>query len=195
MSKFEQFGGQEINEETTAKETEPKSVKDEILENNPELAAIYEKRSGKDAVIVNEEGKIVREGHAYENIPHMRSFIELADAIREHVPEVQSGYVRLWRGNRQNEVGHNPSYTNSLEGIALPFLRGYGGVLSYVDIPEEEEKKYVSTGAVAPDSEFILPAEIVKDAKIVGFTPEQELEIKSRAKPEPAASGDGWSSI
>lgn len=167
----------------------------ELLDNNPELAKIYSKRSVKDKLFINESGQIVSDGQIYENNSKMRALIELAGAIRKSLPDVQDGYIRLWRGNRPNEVAHNPSYTNSLEGIALPFLRSYAGVLSYIDIPKEEEKKYLTSGA--KDSEFILPPEIVKKVKIVGFTPKETKEIikKSTRLPETENEGNGWSSV
>jgi hypothetical protein len=101
----------------------------------------------------------------------------------------------MWRGNRPGEVGYNPSYTNSLEGIALPFLRGYNGVLSYIDIPKTDAPKYLTSGAQG--SEFILPSEIIKQAKIVGFSPKEADAIKAQAKPLPKTDhnpGNGWTS-
>jgi hypothetical protein len=195
MNRFEQFNMPQENVETPIEEKVPESMVDEVLKNNPELAEIYGKRSGAAKTTVNESGKLVSEGHEYEDNAKMRSLFELANAIREQLPAVQDGHTRLWRGNRPDEVGHNPSYTNSLEGIALPFLRGYGGMLSYIDVPTAEVKKYMSTGAVAPDSEFILPNEMVKIAKIVGVTPEREEEIKRSAKPLSQPQGNGWESV
>lgn len=121
---------------------------------------------------------------SYEDSARARSLMESADAIRQSLSPIPDGHIRLWRGNRPGEVGQNPSYTNSLEGIALPFLQGYGGVLSYVDVPEKDAEKYLRTGAVAEGAEFFLPAEIVRDAKIVGMTPEEAEEVKSKAKPK-----------
>lgn len=160
----------------------------ELLDNNPVLAKIYHK------MIVNESGQILSDGQTYENNPKMRALLELADAIRKGLPDVQVGYVRLWRGNRPDEVGHNPSYTNSLEGIALPFLRGYNGVLSYIDVPQEEAKKYLTSGA--RDSEFILPSEVVKNVKIVGSTSEETDEIKKKARSlSETEQGNGWTIV
>lgn len=166
----------------------------ELLDNNPELAKIYNERSKTHEIVVNESGQILSDGQTYENNPKMRALVELADAIRKGLPDVQVGYVRLWRGNRPDEVGHNPSYTNSLEGIALPFLRGYNGVLSYIDVPQEEAKKYLTSGA--KDSEFILPSEVVRNAKIVGFTLEEADEIKKKARPlSEIEQGNGWTMV
>ncbi|MDP2676172.1 MAG: hypothetical protein Q8O83_00590 [bacterium] len=172
----------------------------ELLDNNPELAKIYNERSAAHKIFINESGKILSDGQTYEDSPRMRALVELADTIRENLPDLQDGYVRLWRGNRQDEVGHNPSYTNSLEGIALPFLRHYSGALSYIDVPEEELEKYIAKSGAAKGSEFILPPEVVKDVKIVGFTPEEADEIKGKAKPlsetgRENAQGKGWTSI
>ena len=153
----------------------------ELLDNNPELAKIYSERINTYEMVINESGQILSDGQTYENNLKMRALVELADAIRKGLTDVQDGHVRLWRGNRPNEAGHNPSYTNSLEGIALPFLRGYNGVLSYIDVPREEARKYLTSGV--KDSEFILPSELVKNVKIVGFTPEEVDEIKKKARP------------
>lgn len=166
----------------------------ELLDNNPVLAKIYNERSVTHKLVIDESGRILSDGQTYEDNPRMRALVELADTIRKGLPDVQDGYVRLWRGNRPNEVGHNPSYTNSLEGIALPFLRGYSGVLSYIDIPREEAKKYLTSGA--KDSEFILPSELVKNVKIVGFTPEEADEIKKNARPlSETEQGNGWTIV
>jgi hypothetical protein len=167
----------------------------EFLDNNLGLKKIYDERSTEDEIVVNDSGQIVSDRQVYEDTPRMRSLVELANAIRQSLPKFQEGYVRLWRGNRRDEIGHNPSYTNSLEGIALPFLRDYGGVLSYIDIPQEEIEKYLRTGAVAKDSEFILPSEVVKNATIVGFSPEEAEEIKRKAKPLSDAQEDRWTSV
>lgn len=169
-----------------------------LFENNPEIAKIYKERIARD-ITINESGKILRDGQEYEDNPRMRSLVELADAIRGTIPNVQEGYVRLWRGNRKDEVGHNPSYTNSLEGIALPFLRSYSGVLSYIDVLKEDLEKYVMNTGSAKDSEFILPTDLVKDVKIVGLTAEQEEDVKKKAKPLPEteqeAQGGGWNKV
>ena len=166
----------------------------ELLENHPELQSIYSaNKSTSKRPDFDESGRIVSGGHTYDNTPRMRAFVALATAIRESLPPVQNDHIRLWRGNRPDEVGHNPSYTNSLEGIALPFLKGYRGVLSYVDIPAEEAKTYLTSGA--KDSEFMLPADIVSNAHIVGFAAEETAEIKRRARPESDEETDGWSTV
>src|SRR3989338_4584236 len=87
-------------------------------------------------------GRLVSHGHEYANTPRMRDFIRRANIIRNSLPSIPSECVRLWRGNRPNEVGENSSYTNSLEGIALPFLPHYGGSLSYVDVPKKDLNRY-----------------------------------------------------
>lgn len=181
------------NFETPYDETDSSFLRG-IFENNPELARIYEGSTNKE-IESNESGRIVRDGHEYENSERMKAIVGLADAIRDSLPSVQSGFIRLWRGNRQNEVGHNPSYTNSLEGIALPFLGGYKGVLSYVDIREDEAEKYLRSGGVAEGSEFILPPELMKEVKIVGFSSEQAGEIMKRAVPLSNKPVDGWKSV
>lgn len=90
-----------------------------------------------------------------------------AAEIEARLPPPKKGTTRLWRGNRPGEVGKNPSFTNSLPGIALPFRKAYGGDLSYIDVPTNDLSKYVSTGAVAPGAEFVLPAEVAAKAAVV----------------------------
>src|SRR3989344_7811698 len=131
---------------------EAESPIQQLLKNNPELNVIYGNRPPSE-LSVDMSGNIISAGHGYTDIPRMRAYVEFANAIGDSLPPVQEGHVRLWRGNRRGEVGHNPSYTNSLEGIALPFLRSYGGVLSYVDVDQEEATQYLTSGA--KDSEFI----------------------------------------
>ena len=114
-----------------------------------------------------ETGMIVSEGHEYANTPRMREFVRRANKIRSGLPKPPEGALRLWRGNRPDEVGVNPSFTNSLEGIALPFLEAYQGDLSYIDIPKTDSEKYLRKGLVAEDSEFIVPSEVAKTAKII----------------------------
>lgn len=114
-----------------------------------------------------ETGMIVSDGHEYLNIPRMHEFIRRANKIRSSLPAVSDGYTRLWRGNRPDEIGKNPSFTNSLEGIALPFLGMYEGKLTYVDVPTEEANKYLDNTGSAPGSEFILPAELASQAVVV----------------------------
>lgn len=122
----------------------------------------------RDEFEINPEtGMLVSHGHEYQNIPRMREFIQRANKIRASLPEVSEGYTRLWRGNRPGEVGQNPSFTNSLEGIALPFLDVYGGNLSYVDIPKDQLEKFLQMSGVARDSEFMLPSELASKAAVI----------------------------
>ena len=114
-----------------------------------------------------ETGMIVSEGHEYANTPRMREFVRRANKIRAGLPHPDEGTLRLWRGNRSDEVGANPSFTSSLEGIALPFLEAYQGDLSYIDIPKADSEKYLRKGLVAENSEFIVPSEVAKTAKII----------------------------
>ena len=82
---------------------------------------------------------------------------EMAKIILKSIPKVEENYIRLWRGSRPNEVNQNTIVTNSLIGIALPFMYAYEGVMAYVDVPKSEFMNYVSKGAVAENSEFMLP--------------------------------------
>lgn len=144
-------------------------------------------------VINPETGKIISHGHEYIDSFHIRELIKKANEIRAGLPSIKEGYTRLWRGNRNGEVGKNPSYTNSLEGIALPFLGSYGGVLSYIDIPDTDLEKYLQTGAVAEGSEFRLPPELVETVKIVGMSEEEGEQLKKESKTEEKLDqGNGW---
>lgn len=113
---------------------------------------------------------LVSEGHEYANTPRMREFFRRARSIRERLPPLSDDHVRLWRGNRVGEIGQNPSFTNSLEGIALPFLDAYGGTLTYVDVLKADLDKYVTNSGSAADSEFILTPELAYKAVAIEGT-------------------------
>ena len=141
----------------------------------------------------SEAGIITSDGREYPDTPRMRELIRRANKIRENLPAVPEGYVRLWRGNRPDEFDRNPSYTNSLEGIALPFLDAYGGELSYVQIAKSDLTKYKRTDIVtASNAEFILPAELMTTAQIAEDTlrPKQtDGDVVHAVSPE---SPNGW---
>src|SRR3989339_472744 len=106
-----------------------------------------EKIGGNPEFVINQEtGMIKSYGHEYANTPRMQEFVRRANKIRESLPLIPENHTRLWRGNRPGEVGVGSRFTDSLEGIALPFVDGYGGELSYIDIPTDELDKYVSSG-------------------------------------------------
>jgi hypothetical protein len=107
------------------------------------------------------------DGQEYADTPHMRRLVAEGEALRQGLPPVPEGHVRLWRGNREGEVGRATTFTNSLEGIALPFQKSYGGRLSYVDVPAAELARYENRGAVAPGAEFNLPTELAGRARPV----------------------------
>lgn len=86
---------------------------------------------------------IIYEDQEYHDVPRIRELIKRADAIQNDLTPVADGFVRLWRGNKNDEVGKNPIYTSSLVGIALPFLESYEGNLAYVDVPTQDLKKYI----------------------------------------------------
>ena len=132
----------------------------------------------------NENGDIKgSDGIYYKDTPQMRAFIKIAISLKETLPATPDCYVRLWRGNRQYEVSLNPSYTNSLEGIALALLMSYKWPLSYIDIPREDLSKYERRGG-APWSEFILPSEIVKKCHIVWLSDNEAEHLKLHSKSE-----------
>ena len=93
-------------------------------------------------------------------------YYKTSEFIIKSLPKVKDGYIRLWRGNRPNEVGINPSYTSSLEGIALPFVYGYDGVLSYIDLPISDISNYEVSGGVDGE-EFIIPNSLLKNVVVV----------------------------
>ncbi len=117
-----------------------------------------------------------------------------AEKIEARLPPTPEGMTRLWRGNREGELGKNPQFTNDLAGIALPFRDAYKGPLSYVDVPTELVNSYVNTGVAAENAEFILPAEIAARAKevtptesSVGEAPEAvQAEEEKSQEPAPA---------
>lgn len=126
-----------------------------------------------------EEAKFIgADGQEYTDIPRTREFNSTATDIIASLPEIPEDHVRLWRGNRKDEVGSNPQFTNALIGIAMPFQKVYGGPLSYVDVPQSDLAAYEQKGGVSAGNEFRLPAELAAKAVVVGETVE----------PEPAAS-------
>lgn len=128
---------------------------------------VFEARQYDGEFVVNpENGMLVSDGQEYANTPRVRWLIERGNEIRSGLPPVVDGYTRLWRGNRPGEIGKNPSFTNSLEGIALPFLETYGGELSYVDVLTGDLEKYEDKGCTSAGNEFILPAELAERAQI-----------------------------
>jgi len=102
--------------------------------------------------------------------PPIVRFRRQADEITRALPPVEEGMTRLWRGNRPGELGVSPSFTSSLEGIALPFRESYGGPLSYVDVPTADLSK-MRTGAGATEAEFTLTPELAAKAKAAGVPP------------------------
>jgi hypothetical protein len=119
--------------------------------------------------------EIIEEGNAAlaapKKQPPIVEFRKQAKEIEARLPPVADGMVRLWRGNRPGEVGQNPSFTNSLDGIALPFKKGYGGPLSYVDIPAADADTYLQTVGVAPGAEFKVPPDVAARAVVVDEAP------------------------
>lgn len=130
----------------------------------------------------------------YADTPRTRKLREVADGVRGSLPPVPPGHVRLWRGNRSGgrDAG-NPRYTNSLEGIALPFKEAYGGPLTYVDVPSGEVDSYMRHGAVARGAEFFLPEHIASAAKEVPedvFSTEGAPDAKPQAETSPEAPAE-----
>jgi hypothetical protein len=115
----------------------------------------------------NTDKSITYNGQSYMNTPRIHNLIKQAQAIESQLPKVKSGMTRLWRGNREGEIGSNPSFTNSLVGIALPFLEQYGGSLTYIDVPTQDLSQYVHSVASAPGSEFTVTPELANQAQTV----------------------------
>jgi hypothetical protein len=135
------------------------------------------------------------DGIEYADTPRIKNLIEKAEGIQSNLPPVEEGMVRLYRGNREGEVGQNPSFTNSLVGIALPFQESYGGSLSYVDIPKADLAKYESTVGGAPGAEFSLPAELAQQAKEIKSKPtevtkEEQIAINKARQEEQRAAAE-----
>ena len=181
--------------------TEKKNLKetplDKIRSNHPEIFALISKTYNPDSPLkVNENGQIETEEGEYLNIPRMQELVRITAAIKEKLSPIPEGYVRLWRGNREKEVGKNPSYTNSLTGIALPFLLSYKGPLSYVDVRKELSEKCLSIDGVAPGAEFILPTESLSGIQVVGLTEEEKNALIEESLPEDRSKEtDGWGKI
>lgn len=162
-------------------------IRNKLYENHPSIFQLIQNDSHHIMIDIqiDADGKLIRTNDdTCSDSPRMREIIRIATLIKKSLPAIADDHVRLWRGNRPNEVGLNPSYTNSLEGIALPFLLWYEGLLSYIDIPKQDWAKYVHTGVVAKDAEFILPKDLVKHAQIVGMSDKEANILKSQSKPE-----------
>lgn len=151
---------------------------------NADLAAEFERarvffpHDQSQFVINPENDMLMSDGHEYSDYPRMRSLIIRANAIRAKLPPVANDMTRLWRGNRPDELGKNPIYTNSLEGIAMPFLDAYGGKLSYVDVPTNNLKEYVNLGG-APDSEFTIPPQFLARAQQIDEDITEEMRAQA----------------
>jgi len=119
-----------------------------------------------------------RDEYATSEPPIVR-FRKMASKIESSLPPVAEGMTRLWRGNRPDEVGHNPQFTNSLEGIALPFRQAYNGPLSYVDVSSSDLPSYEQNVGAAPGAEFVVPGHIASQAKVVShedYALDQDLD-------------------
>ena len=116
----------------------------------------------------------VKISHQGRGSPILR-FRKDAAAIEAMLPAPATGMVRLWRGNRPGEIGHNPSFTNSLAGIALPFRASYGGDISYVDVPAADLKRYLVTSGGAPGAEFQVPMALAAQARRIAVEPQETL--------------------
>jgi hypothetical protein len=178
--------------------SEAEKIRKKLEESHPSVANLMLKfRNSIEETLLetNPDGMLVGiDGDTYFDTPRTRQLIRIAKLINDILPPVPDDHVRLWRGNRNGEVGLNTSYTNSLEGIALPFLLSYNGPLSYIDIPKQDLEKYLCSVGGAPNAEFMLPEDLVKNVHIVGMSDEEATELKSQSKPEEPIS-DVWTSF
>ena len=122
------------------------------------------------------DSKINHGGQSYLNTPRIQNLIQQAQDIESRLPAPAPGTTRLWRGNRPGEEGSNPTFTNSLVGIALPFQEQYGGKLTYIDIPTRHLAQYTDRVASAPDSEFTVPKELAAKAHIIKEISDKALQ-------------------
>jgi len=122
------------------------------------------------------DSKINYGGQSYLNTPRIQSLIQQAQDIESRLPMPAPGTTRLWRGNRPGEEGSNPTFTNSLVGIALPFQEQYGGKLSYIDVPTKHLTQYTDRVASAADSEFTVPKELAAKAHIIKEISDKALQ-------------------
>lgn len=115
-------------------------------------------------------------------------FRKIATGIEASAPPIAEGFTRLWRGNRPGENGKGLLFTNDLPGIALPFQEGYGGDLTYIDVPSNDLPAYESQGAAAPGAEFFLPPALASTAlPLSNFPPSPTAAtpaVESIAAPE-----------
>jgi len=116
------------------------------------------------------------DGETYLSNPRTIYYNEMAKIIFNSLPKVENGCTRLWRGSRTNEVNENTVVTNSLVGIALPFMYGYKGVMTYVDVSTSEYVNYVQKSGVAPNSEFMLPDSFKGKFKVIDFNIYKDFE-------------------
>lgn len=126
----------------------------------------------------------VSRGNVRGEAPIVR-FRNDATAIETSLPEPAEGFTRLWRGNRPGEVGSARQFTNDLPGIALPFREGYGGNISYVDVPTSDAAKYLNKTGGAPGAEFFVPRDVASGAREVPVEPASNASPYETVPKEP----------
>lgn len=135
--------------------------------------------------------------------PRITQLKQEAANVENEQPSVGSGMTRLWRGNRVAGDEGNPSYTDDLSGIALPFQKAYGGKLSFVDVPTNQLSgmRASATGG-RTSAEYTVPddftrlaryaasggkpiAHVIEDPNIAGMkTKLREVAVKNNAAGE-----------
>lgn len=116
-----------------------------------------------------------------------------AERIQASLPPVAPGHIRLWRGNRRTDkIGTANRYSDSLDGISLPFRDAYGGYLTYLDLPIELAQEFVSPGE--PNAYF-FPDEIAKSAQIVDHLGEPVIPQEYKEPETDTSIPRGWGRI
>ena len=136
---------------------------------------IRAKSAGELGAVVKQVGEAIRKDQldvAKEsivgNVKLLKSNLEREagkDLVKKYLGEQKKvETVRLYRGNRKTGDEGNISYTTSLEGIARPFAKAYGGDITYIDIPKADLDKY-RAGPGSTKDEYIVTPELAKTAK------------------------------
>ena len=155
---------------------------EELKASNPELYRLISDTYFSTAgYSISDSYELVTDEGSYTVSPRTKELAAIAYAIKSKLPEVATGYTRVWRGNRDKEVGKNPSYTSSLVGIALPFLLSYRGPLSYVDVPTAILSS-LQSGPAGTSFEYMVPKELLTGVQVVGFSKEDASALIANAE-------------
>lgn len=171
-----------IDTNLSVSEKEEGVILEELKANNPELFRLISDTFVPDTgYSISDSYELVTDEGSYTVSPRTKELAAIAYAIKSKLPEVATGYTRVWRGNRDKEVGKNPSYTSSLIGIALPFLLSYRGPLSYVDVPTVILPS-LQSGPAGTSVEYTVPKELLTGVQVVGFSKEDASALIANAE-------------